>query len=434
MAMGLFGCSEQTPSATEPGLIPVVAETFEVRIPFESFSSNFRVDGGFGHPSQLETTIVAFDANSGDQSVALIEFDGFLRVISYMPPGGSVEVPDSIWTPIGGDLLLFLDSARVGGDEPYRLIAERITEPFEFRNASWNFAVDSLGGGVPWSIPGGGAVESMGEGAWRPSVADTIRIPIDSTQAARIVRAATGVLGVRVRTDTDGAQIRLRGVDLEIRVRPSLHPEITVPIRPFSDRQTFISSARPAALSGGTQGGAGPSNLLVGGAPAFRSSFSFQLPDSVAAPPALCAGVTPCSVPLTPGTVVYAGIELRSAEQATRLLAPADTTILEIRPVLAPELLPKSPMGPPIQVFGRRIPPDAFRGEAGVLYEVPVTRFVRDVLTGVDFRGNAVPFAVSLVAAPEPSGLGVLSFAGPGSAEAPTLRLILTRSPGVTLR
>jgi hypothetical protein len=424
---GLVGCSDLPPLTTEPGLIPVVAETFEVRIPFESFGADLRVDEGFGHPSQGDVAWIGYDAASGDQSVALTEYDGFLRVISYLPPNGSAEVADSLWVPVGGSLLLFLDSARVAGDEPFRLIAERMTEPFDFDRASWGFAVDTLGGAVPWSTPGGGVVEAMGAVDWRPSIADTIRIPFDSVQAARFVRAANGILGIRIRTTTDGARLRLRGADVEVNVRPSQHPEITVPIRPFSDRQTYIQSAS-ATRGGGT-------SILVGGSPSWRSSFSFRLPTAVPAPASLCEGVPPCTVPLTAGTVVYAGLELRSTEQRIPLLLPSDTTLIEVRPVLAPELLPKSPLGNPIQIFGRRIPPSVFQPEgAGAAFEIPVTRFVRELLVGTDARGNPVPFAVSILGAPEPSGLGVLTFAGPGSPDAPVLRLILTRSPGVTIR
>jgi hypothetical protein len=423
---GMSGCSDLPPSSTEPGLIPVSAQTFEVLLPLASFATDVRVDGGFGHPSQVETAFLGYDEASGDRAVGLVEYDGFLRVISYLPQGASVEVADSLWVPIGGDLLLFLDSARVAGIEPFQLVAERVIEPFDYRTATWTMAKDTLGGRVPWTVPGGGALESMGSAEWMPSVTDTVRISFDSIQATRLVRSEAGALAVRIRSDSDGSQIRLRGVDMEVRVRPSQHPEQVVTIRPFADRQTFISSAAAPTSS--------DTRLYVGGAPAYRSSFRFQLPPTVPAPASACGGVSPCTVPLTAGTVVYAGIELRSSPQPSRLLAPADTMTLEIRPVLAPDLLPKSPLGPPIQIFGRRVPPSAFQGEGGNLVEIPVTRFLRDLLVGEDFRGNPVPFAVAFLAAPEPSGLGVTSFAGPGSPNAPVLRLILTRSPGVNLR
>jgi hypothetical protein len=112
----------------------------------------------------------------------------------------------------------------------------------------------------------------------------------------------------------------------------------------------------------------------------------------------------------------------------------------EIRGVLAPEFLPKSPLagaqfldsiGLPV---GTVVPPSAFRQGSARVVELPITPLLRDLIAaptvGNAFRSTPT---VALMEVLEPFSFSFGSFVGPGQIGEPTLRLVITISDPVEL-
>jgi hypothetical protein len=423
------GCSDEVPTATGPGIIPLDAATFQVDLPFEAFASGLRIDGGYGAPESLLQAFLVRGREEGEVAYPLARWTGFSPFVNVLVEGETTARADTIWTVVGGEIVLRVDSARVAGEPPFTISAHRILESYDPGSAGWLHAVDTLGGVVPWSAPGGGAVLPLGSAEWFPDLGDSIRIPIDSASAAALLASGSEVVpAVRFGVAESGAYLRAFQANLALHVRPSLDPDSIYRLPAFGGGMTFIHSGAFAP--------AAEEFLVAGGAPAFRSTFVLQLPESVQASGAVCAPAASCQFELTPDRILYAGLRLTPVANPSSLLAPADTVSLDLRPVLAPSLLPRAPLGVPIQPIARRVPPSAFGPPGlGEAVELSVTRFVRDLLA--DRRAETpagLTTTVSLLTVSEPSGLGVATFAGPDSPQRPRLRLILTRSEGVSLR
>jgi hypothetical protein len=427
VALGLLlaaGCSDIVPTSDDPDLIPIDAETFVVDLPFEDFATDYRVDGGYGAGWDLPNAPVARAEEGGGVSRALVRWGSLPTVLQVPPPGSGTSVADSTFVTVGGELRLFFDTVRVVGGEQMGVEASRVLEPFDPGSVSWTHAVDTLGAREPWSTAGGGEREPLGSALWSPANGDTVTIALDSATATALSQRDDANRAATVSVNDAGAFLLLFDAQLRIEVRPSVNPDTTVFIQPASRILTFIHSGEPD-LSG--------DRVSVGGTPGVRTSFRFQLPDRVTASGSVCAGGGDCEIELTAERLVYAGILLQTVASPDALLAPVDTFNLDIRPVLAPQLLPRSPLGLPAQAVPRRVAPTAFRDAVGTTVEVSITRYLRDLIRGVEPGEEPLTPVVTLLAASEPSGLAVATFGGPASTTPPRLRLILTRSEGVTI-
>jgi hypothetical protein len=417
------GCTDRIPTASDPSLIPVDAETFTVELPFEAFAGGLRVDGGYGSTRDLPSGILA-RGSDGSEARTLVRWGPF-PVLAPVPPAGGGEIlQDSLWTAVGGDLVLRIDSLRYEGGDEIRLRADRLLEPYDPTSARWGFAVDTLGNRVAWSTAGGGATQFLNEGVWLRAQGDSLVLPLDSAQAAAFTNRDELYRSLLLRSDQEGVYLRVFSAALRLRVRPSVRPDTTVLLQPIGTEISFIHSA---------EGASGADDLVVGGVPAFRSAFQFRLPTSVTVSGSACGGLPTCSVELKAERLIYAGLVLTSTQPGASILVPQDTVRLDLRPVLAPTLLPRSPLGLPLSFLAKSVAPEAFAGAAGQRVEVPVTRFLRDLLTPPGEGQDPSPTWVSLMGGVEPSELGRATFAGPGTLNRPRLRLILTRSEGVTL-
>ncbi len=422
--LALGGCSDAIPTSGDPGLIPVDAETFVVELPWSEFGAGFRVDGGYGSARDLPNAVLSRVVESDGHAKGLVRWTQFPPAVPVLLPGSETAINDTIWTPVGGDLILRIDTARVIGGESFRIEMERVVESFDPASVNWIHAVDTLGDRRAWSIAGGGVRVPLGSVQWEPALGDSLFLPLDSATATALADRADATRSVIVSTPDDGAYLRLFDAFLRLRVRPSLRPDTTQFLQPLNREITFIHSG----VADGSD-----DRISLGGAPAVRTSFRFELPPSVTASGAVCGGPPTCQVELTADRVVYAGVVLTSVAPLDPLLAPVDTISVDMRPVLAPDLLPRAPLGLPLQAAARRVPPSAFRDQVGRSVEIAVTRYFRDLVRGPEPGEDPLTSTVSIMVASEPSGLGVATFGGPASAFPPRLRLILTRSEGVSL-
>lgn len=430
-------CREQLPTATEEGLVPV-GTTVEVTLSFDDFATGTRTYGGYGRASDLGGGFLARDFAGADPSddaptdglnaATLVDFGDLPLVASVRDTTGTTR-PDSSLTFLSGRIVAALDADGSVADGAVRVVAQEVSEPWDRITATWRLAVDSLDRQVPWSHPGGAGGPEIGSAAWDTND-DTLRIPLDSALVAAWAErrdSAGDRRSVRLTTGEAGSRLKLRSVRLRLDARPSSAPDTVIQVPAPVRGTTFIYDPTPAPPPG--------TSLRVGGAPAWRSVLDLDLPRRLNGPPELCAAVE-CPVDIDEGHVSYAGLVL-SPRRPAPAFAPSDTLTMDVRMVLAPSFLPKSPLGPSnariggVGLAGTLLVPDLFADPTtDETVEVPVTRLIRDLLRGETESGDPVPSStVALLSTFEPLSLEFASFEGPGSPAAPRLRLILSFSP-----
>jgi len=423
----LWGCTDETPTSSDAELFPVEARSVEVRIPFSEFGSDLQVFSGFGSPVDLSQGLVAREFAGELDARTVARFLGFPRAVSVRDDDGTL-VTDSSIAVIGGRVVAMMDTIRVP-ERPVTLQASALAaEAWDARSTTWQWAVDTVETRIPWSEPGAGPATFLDTGTWDPSESDTVVFAVDSATLAAWADTSDLSRGVRIETEEPGIRATVRNLRLDLDVASEINPDTTVVTQvPLRDL-TFVFDP-PATPP--------PDGMRVSGTPAWRTTFAIDLPQSLDGPPVLCE-VLGCPFELTPGAVSFATLILRT-RRSPPAYQPDDTLALDVRPVLLPERLPKSPLGQSLlgQTFsallGRILPPAYFTTEPDQEIVVPVTRFVRDLVRGVRDDGTPAPSTIALLSAIEPVSISVASFHGAGTELQPILRIILSRDEGVRL-
>jgi len=423
-------CTDEVPTFDDGTAIPVDAETVEVLIPFSEFGRDFQVFGGFASQADLGRRFVAHEYRGDFDARTLVQIGAFPSSISVFPEGESTTVPDSAYVPLGGDLIIRMDTSRLVPDEAVELAAGRMEAgEWDIRTAGWTLAVDTLGGVVPWDESGGGPATSLGSTMWDPQEADTLVIPVDSATMNQWRDADESVnRSVRVESRSPGHLLDVNSVELRAHLQSSVNPDTVVTVVRGSVGTTFIYTPEP----GVTQ-----EEIRIGGAPARRAYFRVELPDRFEEGSAACELLASCPIELTRDRVVYAGLVMQTRPVDPPAFAPLDTLRLDVRPALAVDRIPRSPLGLPVQPAPRILPPGVFAEEGSTRVEVPMTRYIQDLLgRPEDDPGQEqeeLPSTVALLSPAEPSGFQFGSLFGPGTEKEPFLRLILTITDGVQL-
>ena len=399
-AVLLFGaCQQELPTSEDDTLAPIGATTVEVRLSFEDFATAARVFGGFGRASELGDGFVAHEFGDGLEAVTLLRF-GDYPVFAQVVDTTGTQRPDSALTFLSGRIVTRFDTLGSVLDGPIEVTAEALTEPWDARTATWANAVDSLGGVVPWSMPGGGAVETIGTATWDPAEGDSIAFVVDSALVAAWGDSSDFSRGIRLSTSDPGVRLEVLTSFLTLNALPSLNPDTIIQVSAITENLTFMYDPLPDPP---------PDGLRVGGAPAWRSVLDLALPTQLNGPPELCEAVG-CPVDLNEDVVSFAGLRLTSSESPAAF-APSDTLSMDLRMVLAPDLLPKSPLGPTTTgLAGEVLAPEWFSTDVGRVVEVPFTTVVRDLLRGETIDGDPVSNSIALLSSFEPLSLQFVSF------------------------
>lgn len=411
---GLLACDEVTPTSTDGGLLPLEPRTVEVVLSFEEFAEQIQVYGGYGTPSEVFESVLADDFEGVLDSRVLSRYVAFPWSASVRDSTGTLRA-DSAFTFTGGYLVARFDTTDGNLPEsPVTVGAEALPAGFDPATASWTVAVDTINDYRLWDEPGAGGGADFGEATWDPTAGDSIMFPLDSAQVALLGDTTEVGDGVRFDLRTAGERINLIDTDLRLYARPNIHQDTTVTLSATGTVRTFIYDPVPLPAADG---------IRVGGAPSWRTVITLDLPGSVDA--------SGGALELTPERLNSATIELTTAASEAAF-QPSDSIYLDARPVLAPELLPKSPLGSSlIGGLGVSIAPAAFGEGSARTVSIPVTAFIR---TLIDDAVTDKVHDVALLTPLEPLSIGFGSFAGPGSASPPTLRLILTVSDTVEVR
>ena len=314
-----------------------------------------------------------------------------------------------------------LGSTRQG---PVAVTAHRLLAGWHPRTASWTLAVDTAGDRRPWPEAGGGPVQTIGPGVWDPAEGDTMVLGVDSLTIAAWADSADVGKGVRLDVVREDVRLEVVSVQLRYEAIPSVNPDTTLLRTADSQDFTFIYTPVPGPPGEG---------LRVGGVPAWRTAIRMQVPDALIGPPALCA-VLGCPFELLPERINHAALVFETRPSVPDGFQPTDSVRVEVRSVLAPDRLPRSPLGPSFSgVVGRALSPDAFGDGAPQQVSIPITDFVIAQLQGEPQGGVGPPTALAILALPEPSSIAFAPLAGPSEPGAPFLRLIVTGSVPVEL-
>jgi hypothetical protein len=421
---GVIACQETSPTSVDGELIPVGPATVEVILPWSAFGSSVETFDGFGSPDDLIAQVVAEDYRGTLDSRALIQFSTFPRAASVQDSLGETRA-DSSLTYLDGYAVARLDTIRSRADGPVSFSLNVFDQDWHSPSATWDLRVDTVLDQQPWAEPGAGPATQLSTGVWDPEVSDSVIFPLDSA-AIQIFDDSSGVAQVSARVDmvTPGAFVELVDIDLRVNVRPSINEDTLVVLSALPQRRTFVYSPIPEPEE---------ADILVGGAPAWRTVLTLDMPTELDGPASLCAQVN-CPFALTPERLNYAAIILTSETTEPEAFQPTDTLLLDARPVLAAERLPKAPLGPSfLGLAGRALSPDAFGPAAGREFPIVVTDFIAS-LVDEDVPVDGVPRELSLLSLLEPFSVSYATFVGPGAPGEPALRLILTAIDTVDIR
>lgn len=418
---GLLACEEITPTSSDGGLIPLDPRTVEIVLPFGDFAEGVQTFSGFGTPSELFEAVLAQDFEGSLDSRVITRFNVFPWLASVVDSTGTTRA-DSAFTFLGGYLVARFDTTEANRpDGPVQVSVGALNRVFYGPSASWTVAVDTINDLQLWDEPGAGPVMPLGSAEWDPSLGDSVVFELDSATVATLGDTLEAGPGVRFDLETPGVRINLVDTDLRLRARPNIHQDTVVILDAPPVARTFIYDPLPDPEEGG---------IRVGGAPSWRSVITLDLPEAVQASPQVCALVG-CPLELTPERLNSATLILTTAASQAAF-QPADSLFLDARAVLAPDLLPKSPLGTSlVGALGVSIAPEWFGDDAGQTVSIPVTTFVRSLVD--DSVGQKVRDLVLLTPL-EPLSIGFGTFAGPGTGAAPRLRLILTVTDTVEIR
>ena len=422
-------CSEALPTVERGDLVRSGFAT-EVILEYDEFASDARVYGGYGRPSDLGAGFVAHDFGSrgdggggaqvGLEASSLLRFGRYPRSAQVLDTTGA-NVPDTMLTFLHGHLFMRFDSlSSVHNDRPVEIVAQALTEPWDGRTATWEYAIDSVGHRELWSTPGGGAVEEIGRSTWDPETGDSVKIRVDSARVAAWSDTTDHSRGVLVSSTTPGVRLRVVAGLLRLETIPSVNPDTIVQVPSSTENRTFIYAPVPRPPL---------KTLRVGGVPAWRTVLELDIPSVLDRPDELC-DVVGCPVEITADHVSFAALRF-TTRPGVRSFAPSDTLPLDLRSVLAPDFLPKSPLGPSRSgPFGTLVPHEWFHSPAGEIVELAVTGLVRDLLRGETVDGDPVSNTIAVLSAFEPLSVEYVSFDGPTSPAAPALRIVLNFSLG----
>lgn len=410
---GLLACEETTPTSSDGGLIPLEPRTVEVVLSFEDFAEAVQVYGGYGTPGELFESVLAQDYEGVLDARVLVRYAAYPWRASVADSLGTTRA-DSAFTFVGGRLVARFDTTEANRPEgPVQLAVGALPRGFDTRTVSWSLAVDTINDRASWPEPGAGPVTALGEAEWDPAAGDSVVFELDSLTVSQLGDTLQGGPGVRYDLRTAGVRMNVLSTDLRLYARPNIHRDTLVTLNAGPVAQTFIYDPVPEPEADG---------IRVGGAPSWRTVLTFDVPAALEGSDEICALVQ-CPIAITAERLNNATLVLTTATSQAAF-QPSDSVFLDARAVLAPELLPKSPLGSSlVGGLGVSIAPAWFGAEAGAAVSIPLTSFVRALFD--DASGEKVRDIVLLTPV-EPFSIGFGSFVGPGQVGAPRLRLILT--------
>ena len=409
-ALLVSACTQDSPTEVGSGLLPPDAiRTFEVVLEPERYLVWDTAFGLYSAAADADYTLIAREYEGVLNSNVLLRY-AIPRTISVIDTAGVLRT-DSMPIYFSGAVRVAIDT--VASTPPLAdLDLYRTTEDWDRLTATWTLRVDSPGVEIPWTTPGGSPGALIGSATW--DAADSVLIPVDSATIALWRDTTDATRGAVLTTSTPGTRLRTVLPTLRLRARSTWNPDTVVEVTVAPGR-TFIYEPELADVS---------STPRVGGTPAWRTVL--RLRERMDTVTVACPGVPGCRVRLSDVAISYGGMVLQP-QQAPPGFAPELPLDIAVHAVLPSPLLPltRSPLTPP---FGAKsgIPVSAFTAPAAPAVEVPVTDFVRLLVTPPDETFRPTHIALLPGGTRRTFGFGTFE-------EMPSLRIIVTISTELQL-
>ncbi|MGE0159077.1 MAG: hypothetical protein AB7T31_06650 [Gemmatimonadales bacterium] len=420
--VALAACGEEVATGPDDSQLPVEPVTVSLQLDWDEFASNLQVFGGYGRVDDMSSTVIA-RAYDGVEARTLVRFGSIPRSALVRDSTNTLRT-DSALTFVDAYVVVLVDQAASTNGGVVQLGFGQTLERWDAATANWTNAVDTLGGAVPWSQPGGGAVTPLATWDYDPALGDSAQFFLDSATISQWREGSDSVRAGRIDLLTDGHRLQLVAAALRVVANSLLDPDTVIVFDVGVTQETFIYDPSPPPPPA--------DGLRVGGSPAWRTVFDVAVPSTLNGPPELCAAVG-CPFTLGPQHVTYAGLGVHT-RRSPDAFQPTDTVAVEVRPVLDKATLPKAPLGSALGATGGTPISPGLLGVEGSLVDLPITRYVQGFLSGPDPSGRQPPTTLAILATPEPNSFSFASFFGPGATNAPVLNLVLTVSPPMEIR
>ncbi len=406
VVLGSAACSEISPTGVDETLLPDEPVTVEVRLPWSEWGSNLAVFGGFGTTDELGVGIVAHAYGDSLEAHTLVTLQDVPTSATVRDTTGTQRT-DTLLRVLGGRIIAVVDTVGSDADGPVSLEIGMFGQTWDPTTATWDLAVDSLDHQEPWEEAGAGPVSNAVTTTWERADGDSAVFELDSAQVAAWSDTTAVNQGARLATLTGGTRLKVSNVLLQVDTRPSSNPDTTVVVVANRVQLTFVYTPSAPAPE---------DEIRVGGTPSWRSVFDVSVPQSLSEPPDLCAAVA-CPLKLTAGQLNYAALVLRT-RRTEPSFAPTDTVNLDVRPVFDRSTLPKSPLGSSLLTtsIGKRFSPTLFTDEADSEIEIPITPFVRSLLSPDSTSALPPPRTLALLSTFEPVSIAFASLLRPRDA------------------
>lgn len=410
LAAAFAACSDESPTLTGDDLFPGGSRpvTLEVLVPAADFLTTLGVYTGFADRHSFPFLVVAneFGGPGGLTAHALVTFT-FPDEITYSQ-GGETRF-DSLYTVRSARLLLQADSASSASGPAATVEAWELAQGFHPATVTWELAVDSVGGQVAWTEPGGTRGPLLGSASYTRGVqGDSVLVVIDS---AEIVRLRTdNHPGVLITAGESNRRVQLVGATLLARVRPSnATRDTTIDLQVLASSELIFTPEPPTP----------PNTLLAGGIYAARSVFRLNLDRPLPG----CPAPQSCA-PLTLRDVQLNQVALLLRPVATPLgFDPLGDVPLTLWTVPEPELGRRAPLGRLVLDVFTQNGPVSIMNRADSVISLPLTGFANEAARSDSLPdtfallGEAPPLSVQAA----PRAFGVAAFE-----PAPRLRIVYT--------
>ncbi|MDT8367851.1 MAG: hypothetical protein RQ745_01495 [Longimicrobiales bacterium] len=427
LAVGsVAACEEELPTSLDGAGLPIDIRTFEIELPWSEFGETIESFGGFGRVGDIAGSVVAHQLGGLVEARALVSFPIFPPQLTVLDSTGTAVIDPDI-RATSATLIAFLDTARIDSLSTAEFSLGALEQRWVQSSATWEAAVDSLGGMKLWDEPGAGPVRPVSQTTYSfAETADSVLLEFDSLTLA-LWDSTLVERSLRIDLLTPGQRMRFTRFRMRIEFASAINPDtvLTADISPF--RESFVYSPIPDPPPEG--------RVRVGGAPAYRTVLRMTVPRILNGPPELC-DIVGCPFTLTPNNVNRASLVLQSRPTEPSAYQPVDSVFLDARPVLAPEILPKSPLGSSF-VGGISFAPSNFVEPGGAVLDIPITLFLQNLLfeSLMDDQGEPdVRADIALLTLVEPFDIAFVEFDGAASPDPPRLRFLVTVSDSLRFR
>ncbi|HYJ80983.1 MAG TPA: hypothetical protein VEW03_15330, partial [Longimicrobiaceae bacterium] len=270
------------------------------------------------------------------------------------------------------------DSAASAPGPATTLEAWELAQAFDPATVTWEMAVDTAGGQVPWTEPGGTRGPLLGSASYTRGVqGDSVLVVIDSTEITRL--RADGHPGVLVSAGETGRRVQLAGATLLARVRPSnATRDTTIDVTVIASTELIFTPAPPQP----------PGPLQAGGIYAARTVFRLDLDHALPGcpPPQSCA-------PLTLRDVQLNQVALLLRPVPTPLgFDPLDDVPLTLWTVPEPGLGRRAPLGRLVLDVFTQNGPVTIMTASDTVISLPLTGFATESV-----RSDSLPDTFALL-------------------------------------